>query len=280
MSAPTPDRSSWLTHEAYLEAFAVDADRLSQLARSADPETAVPTCPGWTLLDLVRHVGDVYAHKVALLRLGRRPEQGEWPLGDDLPFAAAVDRHDAVQRELAGLLAEVGPDTACWTWMEGAGEGTSAAWARRMAHEALVHRVDAEAAVGAPLHPAAPGLAADGVDEVLTWMAGDPDVVAEPQSASGAPGTVLLDWGSGGRLVDLPDGGHAVRALSSADVADVDDRAADATLRGDALSLDLYLWGRLEALPAVMRGDLDVVEVSGSAPVLERLSARVAAATQ
>jgi hypothetical protein len=131
--------------------------------------------------------------------------------------------------------------------------------------------------VGAPLHRAAPGLAADGVDEVLTWMAGDPDVVAEPQSASGAPGTVLLDWGAGGRLVALPDGGHDVRALSPAQVAGA---TADALLRGDALSLDLYLWGRLEALPPLMRGDLDVVEISGSAPVLERLGGRVAAATQ
>lgn len=277
MDAPAPDRSSWLTHEAYLEAFAADADRLSTLARATDPGAAVPTCPGWTLLDLVRHVGDVYAHKVALLRLGRRPEQGEWPLGDALPFADAVDRHDAVRRELVQLLADAGPDTRCWTWMEGAGEGTSAAWARRMAHEALVHRVDAEAAAGAPLHPASPGLAADGVDEVLTWMAGDPDVVADPHSAAGAPGAVLLDWGSGGTVVDLPDGAHAVRPLSSAEVAAT---AADATLRGDALSLDLYLWGRLEALPSVMRGDLDVVEVTGRAPVLERLAARVAAATQ
>lgn len=277
MSDSTSARGSWLTHEAYLAAFTADAGRLSQLARRGDPDAVVPTCPGWTLLDLVRHVGDVYAHKAALLRLGRRPEQGEWPLGDDLPLAEALDRHDAVQRELAQQLADAGPDTTCWTWMEGAGEGTSAAWARRMAHEALVHRVDAESAVGAPLHPAAPGLAADGVDEVLTWMAGDPEVVAEPQSASGAAGAVLLDWGSGGRLVVLPDGGHDVRAVSAAEAATA---AADATLRGDALSLDLYLWGRLEALPSVMRGDLDVVEVSGSAPVLQRLAARVAAATQ
>ncbi|MGN6300716.1 MAG: maleylpyruvate isomerase N-terminal domain-containing protein [Angustibacter sp.] len=277
MSAPAADRSSWLTHEAYLAAFTADADRLSRLARSGDGEAPVPTCPDWTLLDLVRHVGDVYAHKVALLRLGRRPEQGEWLLGDDLPLVEAVDRHDAVRRELAQLLADVGPDTSCWTWMEGAGEGTSAAWARRMAHEALVHRVDAEAAVGVPLHPAAPGLAADGVDEVLTWMAGDPDVVADPQSVAGAPGVVLLDWGSGGRLVDLPDGGHEVRAVAPADASAP---TPDATLRGDALALDLYLWGRLEALPPAMRGDLDVVEIAGRAPVLARLAARVAAATQ
>jgi hypothetical protein len=38
--------------------------------RSSDSEVAVPTCPGWTALDLVRHVVQVYAHKAAVLRAG------------------------------------------------------------------------------------------------------------------------------------------------------------------------------------------------------------------
>src|SRR4051794_15570478 len=155
------DRTTWLTHEAYLDAFAADAGRLSQLLREAPADAAVPTCPDWTALDLVRHVGDVYAHKVALLRLGRRPEAGEWPLGDDLEAAAALDRHDALVAELRGLLAGRDPEAPAWTWMEGPGEGTTGAWARRMAQEALVHRVDAEATTLSPLHAAAPGLAVD-----------------------------------------------------------------------------------------------------------------------
>jgi hypothetical protein len=142
-----------------------------------------------------------------------------------------------------------------------------------MAHEALVHRVDAQATAGQPLHSAAPGLAEDGVVEVLTWMAADSDVLADPRARAGAAGSVLLDWGRGGLLVDLPDDGHGVRAAPPG-------ATADATLRGDALALDLHLWGRLGSLPSPMRGDLDAVEPSGDPAVIERLMARVAVATQ
>lgn len=273
MTADPQDRHGWLSHEAYLAAFAAEADLLSSTARPLEPGTAVPTCPDWTVLDLVRHVGDVYAHKVSVLRLGRRPEPGEWALGDGLALDEALDRHDRVRGELSQLLAELGPDAACWTWMEGAGEGTAGAWARRMAHEALVHRVDAEVAASSPLHPAAAGLAEDGAGEVLTWMADDPDLLDEPAARAGASGSVHLDWGAGGWLVDLPDDGYRARPAAG-------DVAADAMLRGDALSLDLWLWGRMASLPPRVRGDLDAVQSSGDGGVLERLRARLALATQ
>lgn len=267
------DRRTWLSHEQYLTAFRADADRLASLLRAVPGDAAVPTCPGWTALDLVRHVGDVYSHKVSVLRLGRRPEPGEWPLGDALDHPAALARHDAVAGELADLLAERRPDAPVWTWMEGAGEGTAGAWARRMAHESLVHRVDAEAVAGQPLHPAAPGLAADGVDEIMTWMAGDPDIVADPRAAAGRAGSVLLDHGEAALLVELPDGGHTVTTTAPGS-------PAEAVLHGDALSLDLELWGRLPALPALCRGDLDAIVVSGDQGVLERLRARIALSTR
>ncbi|GAB3591480.1 maleylpyruvate isomerase family mycothiol-dependent enzyme [Angustibacter peucedani] len=267
------DRSTWLSHDDYLAAFRADAARLATLLRDSADDAPVPTCPGWTAVDLARHVGDVYAHKVAVLTLGRAPKPGEWPLGDDLDLAAALDRHDAVVAELADRLAGLDPAAHAWTWMEGAGEQTVGAWARRMAQEALVHRVDAEAATGTPLHPAAPGLAADGVQEVLTWMAGDPDVVADGRASAGRAGTALLDHGDGALLVDLADGAHTVRAAESGSPADV-------VLRGDALGLDLELWGRLGTLPAACRGDLDAVDVQGDPRVLERLRARIAVATQ
>ena len=270
---PAIDRSRWLSHDAYLSSFRSDAARLAMLARDLPADAPVPTCPGWTLLDLVRHVGDVYAHKAAVLRLGRRPEQGEWPLGDDLDLPAALDRHDAVVDELAGLLAERGADSEVWTWMEGPGAGTSGAWARRMAHEALVHRVDAEAAAGKAPLPAAAGLAADGVVEVLTWMADDPDVLADDAGLAGGPCSLLVDWGDGALLLDLPDGGYRVRLAEPGS-------PADARLFGDPQALDLELWGRLEALPDLLRGDLDVVETFGDPQVVERLRSRVRAATQ
>jgi hypothetical protein len=260
--AAAGERASWLTHEAYLASFRADGDRLASAVRAAAPDAAVPTCPGWTALDLLRHVCDVYAHKVAVLRLGRRIHPGEWTLADGLDHTHALRWHDSVRSELELLLAERGPDAAIWTWMEGVGEGTTGAWARRMAHEALIHRVDAESVDGAPALDAAPGLASDGINEMLTWMAGDPDVVASDEAGAGRAGSVLLDFGDGAWLAELPDGGSAVTWAQPGS-------PADARLAGDALALDLTVWGR----PAD-------VEQSGDADVLARLRARIALATQ
>ena len=47
-------------------------------------------------------------------------------------------------------------------------EKTAASWARRQAHEHLVHRMDLEAAAGVPHAPVDTALADDGVDELLT----------------------------------------------------------------------------------------------------------------
>jgi uncharacterized protein (TIGR03083 family) len=246
----------WLTHDEYLASYRADGDRMAALLRVADPGAPVPTCPGWTALDLLRHVCDVYAHKVAVLRLGRAVRPGEWTLADELDQANALEWHDSIRGELEQLLAELGPDAAVWTWMEGVGEGTSGAWARRMAHEALVHRVDAESVQGSPLAEAAPGLAVDGINEILTWMAGDPDVLTSDGADEGAAGSVLVDFGDGAWLVGLPDGAQSVSLVGSGS-------AATARMSGSALGLDLALWGR----PAE-------VEESGDEGVLARLRAR------
>lgn len=63
--------------------------------------------------------------------------------------------------------------------MKGAGESRVGAWARRMAHGALIHRVDAQRAAESAISPVDVALPIDEVNEVLTWMAGDPDVIAE-----------------------------------------------------------------------------------------------------
>ncbi|WP_426565663.1 maleylpyruvate isomerase N-terminal domain-containing protein [Angustibacter sp. McL0619] len=256
------DRASWLTHDAYLASYRADGDRLASLLQGASPDAAVPTCPGWTALDLLRHVCDVYSHKVAVLRFGRALHPGEWTLADEMDQPTALAWHDSIRAELEQLLAELGPDSACWTWMEGAGEGTTGAWARRMAHEALVHRVDAESVVGVASADAAPGLAVDGLNELLTWMAGDPDVVTSDGADEGAAGTLLVDFEDGAWLVELPDGAQVVSWAESGS-------SADARLVGDAFGLDLALWGR----PA----DL---EESGDEGVLARLRARIKIASQ
>ena len=235
--SPNTEKASWLSHQEYVDALQEQAARFSATLRDSAFDSRVPSCPDWTALDLVRHVVQVYAHKAAVLRAGKAVSGREVDAAGDAPYPETLDRHDAVVTDLAGVLAGLHPEDAAWTWMEGAGESTVGAWARRMAHEALVHRVDAELTAGMAISTVDVALAIDGVNEVLTWMAGDPDVVAEDDGAVGAAGRVLFDCGEVAWLVELGDGRHVVTPVHAG-------ASADARISSDPMTLDLLLWGR------------------------------------
>ena len=235
--SPNTEKSSWLSHADYIDTFQDQAARFASALRDSTFDSRVPSCPDWTALDLVRHVVQVYAHKAAVLRAGKAVSGRDVDAAGDAPFPEALERHDAVVADLAGVLAGLDPDGAAWTWMEGAGESTVGAWARRMAHEALVHRVDAELTASMAISPVEVALPIDGLNEVLTWMAGDPDVVAEEESSAGSSGTVLLDYGDAAWLIELGDGRHLVTPARAGSRADV-------RVSSDPMALDLLLWGR------------------------------------
>jgi uncharacterized protein (TIGR03083 family) len=241
-----------LSADAYLAHLASDGDRLAEIGRSVDLGTPVPSCPGWTLHDLVGHCGEVYAHKTAALRLGRAPRDGESasaPAG-----VAVVDFHDEQLAELTRELLDRGPDAETWTWFPG--EHSTGFWFRRMAQEALVHRVDGELAAGDGVGPVDPVLAADGVEEVLAWFAGHPGVLAHSASRAGAAGEVFIDAGDHAFVVELPDDGHTVREVDPLRGVD----SADAAVRGAAPDIDLMLWGRPSDGEVSEEGDHEVLE--------------------
>jgi uncharacterized protein (TIGR03083 family) len=65
-------------------------------------------------------------------------------------------------------LTRAGDDVEVWTWT---GANQPVAWVeRRMAQETAVHRWDAANAVGLP-YDIPTAVAADGIDEFLTWFA-------------------------------------------------------------------------------------------------------------
>jgi uncharacterized protein (TIGR03083 family) len=242
--------STWLSPEIYLDHLRADGERLSGLARSADLSIPVPTCPGWTLGDLVAHCAEVYQHKRLVLKLGRSPdERGDLVTGD-----AVLDAHDEQLAGLLGDLERVGPDAQTWTWFPG--ETSTGFWFRRMAQEAFVHRVDGELSIGPVIGPVDPVLAADGVDEVLAWFAGHPGVLAHSASKAGAAGEVLVDAGDHAFVVELPDDGHVVREVDPLDP----DQSVDASIRGAAPDVDLMLWGRPTTEPVAESGNHDVLE--------------------
>ncbi|MGI5471972.1 maleylpyruvate isomerase family mycothiol-dependent enzyme [Streptomyces sp. CA-132043] len=144
-------------------------DLLRSHLKGADLSVPVPSCPGWTVNQLVRHLGG--GQRWAAETVGGRVTE---PLPDahfrDLSgYAgedpAALDGWLAEgARELADALREAGPDAELWTPVPGE---RSAFYARRFAHETAIHRADAALALGVP-YDLDEEVAADAVDEWLS----------------------------------------------------------------------------------------------------------------
>jgi uncharacterized protein (TIGR03083 family) len=137
-----------------------------ELLREADPSTPLPTCPGWTLKQLFRHVGrgDRWAAQIVDDRVNeyldpRDVRNGKPP--DDI--AGAIDWLHGGAHAIVDAVAKVGADTPVWTFL---GPRPAVWWIRRRLHEATVHRADATIALGLD-YQLSPELAADAVTEWL-----------------------------------------------------------------------------------------------------------------
>ncbi len=138
----------------------------------AGPAAAVPTCPAWTVLDLVAHQGMVHRWAAALVR-GERPDD-EAVAAFEAQGRAGTDlvgwlRDGAL--EVTRAVAEAPEDRAAPVFLHDA-PAPRRFWARRQCHETTIHAVDAlSASLGRP--PRAdetwvdPALALDGIDELL-----------------------------------------------------------------------------------------------------------------
>lgn len=170
-----------LAHDRYCDEILFQTDELRAAVKGADLTARVPTCPDWSLRDLVVHVGGAHRWAGEIVRTRASAEipdeevpDAEGPGGDDPGALDAWLAEGAA--ETVAALREAGPDTAVWTW---AWEQRTAFWARRMVHETVVHRADAALATGT-VYEVAPDLAADTIDEWLQIVAfsqaqGDPE---------------------------------------------------------------------------------------------------------
>jgi uncharacterized protein (TIGR03083 family) len=138
---------------------------LAGAARQAGMEAAVPSCPGWTVERLVRHTGMV-------LRFVGKVEETGGPIdARALPSpptgSLVVQWFEEMAAATVAALAAHDPGDELWNW---AGQPPVVAfWQRRMAHELAVHSADATLAAGGEPQIEA-GLAADGIDELLTVL--------------------------------------------------------------------------------------------------------------
>lgn len=268
-----------MEHEAFIAAIREQSERFIEALVGVAPDAPVPSCDGWTAADLLWHVGEVQHHwaRVAAGAAGDAVVPPERP-DDDVALRRLVATSGT---ELLTALADRPADAPAWSWHP---DGGTVAWvARRMAHEALVHRVDAELTAGLDVRPPSVALAADGVAEVLAvfvdgvppWGTFTPDGEIAVVRCTNAPGAWRLDLGrftgtgpESGRELDLD-------AASVSPVADGDAAArvvgARLDVAGRAWDLDRWLWGR---------GPDDPLDVTGDRALLERLRALLSEATQ
>lgn len=222
-----------------------EGELLADAAGQAGEHAPVPTCPGWTTGDLVRHTSTF--HRWAA-RIVAGPLPGPVP-EDPLPHAPTGaellpwfrDGHDALLRTLRAA----DPDLECWAFLPAAPPPLTF-WARRQAHETAMHRVDAESARGGELTPFDAAFAADGIDELLTGFHARPKSrvrTEHPRTLRVRPSDTDAVWTV--RLSpDAPP--HTERSAAA---------PADCELAGPAQTLYLLLWNRLPLDAATITGD-------------------------
>jgi uncharacterized protein (TIGR03083 family) len=216
------------------------------VAAAPSLDAKVPTCPEWTLFDLVRHLGAGRRKWAAIIAAGPAetpPDSSTW---EDVP--APADREallawfSASVQRLFDALREAGPDRACWTWWgDSQSPETSGAAARHQLQEIAVHTYDAQSVVGTP-EPLPIDVALDGVEEFLSTCCST--TVAWPHEPA------AVDY----HIIDGP----SWRLRLSADGARVTtpgDDPADASLSGTAGELVLVLYGRISMDSLKLEGD-------------------------
>lgn len=173
--ATAPPAPARMTVPEHIGVVREEGSRFANAARDADLDAPVTGCPGWTVRDLVRHLGEIHLWAAAnvagrpgaTLDLEDRsdlrqswPELAEfWPDDDEL-----IDWYLRTNRNLVQVLESAPADVAAPTFLPA--PSPLAMWARRQAHETSIHRFDAQSAAGS-FGGFEPTVAADGVDELL-----------------------------------------------------------------------------------------------------------------
>lgn len=244
----------------HIERIASDTAALADLVATHSETTPVPTCGEWDLGELAFHMFQVqhfWSHVVRNRPLG--PEVYDRP---ERPAALATALRD-IGTELAGHLAAADPAEAAWSWSD---DHTIGFAIRRQIHEAVVHRIDGELAVGNPVPLVPADLAADGLDEMVdvmltgipSWATFVPSiqVVRLVATDTGDRWTISLGTVSG----TSTESGVTYDGLLAADRV-ADDMAADLEISGAALDILLWVWGRTAIDPLALDGEADIADV-------------------
>ena len=249
-----------LTDLDYFTAIRRESSRFAECLGRAGGSDRVPTCPDWSADDLLWHLAEVQLFWAAIVRERLADPDAADAAVPERPAdrGALLELFGSATDALLDALTTTPRDTEIWTW---ASEQRVAFVIRWQAHEALMHRVDAELVIG-DRTPIEPQLASDGIDAALTIVHGD-----LPEWSTFTPD------GSVGRIVAGDTGGTWNIALgrftgTSPNTGNVYDRdmlrVVDAsavepafTVGGDAADIDGWLWSRAPRRRLEIDGDRD-----------------------
>jgi uncharacterized protein (TIGR03083 family) len=232
---------------------------LAEILAEHEQSLPIPTCPEWTLRQLVTHVGRAHRWAAEITRTRsdtpipfRAVPDGKLP--DDRAEQCAWLRAGAAR--IVDAAREAGSDLV-WSFT---GPTPAGFWLRRMAHETLVHRADAQLAAGAEPESAIEAeVAADAIDEwlmLVTGGLGNPEDRAKALPADAGLHIHATDDGLGGH------GEWMIRHAAGGLTVEPGHGKGDAALTGPAVSLLLVLLRRRPVSdPAVtIYGDSAVVD--------------------
>jgi uncharacterized protein (TIGR03083 family) len=205
----------------------------------------VPTCPGWTLSDLVKHVGGFCGFWTHVLCDGASRDKTPYEEPPPEEDEARTEWFAGLGAHLTEALTWLPGGAPVWTWFEP--DQTAAFVARRAANELAVHRYDAQSARGTSA-PIERTLAADSIDEVfgplVTARARTGEATGQTMHLHGTD--VAAEW-----LVTLqPDRIDVSHEHAKGDLA----------LRGSLSDLALLVYGRPTLGPVEPFGDEAVLE--------------------
>jgi len=229
-----------------------ESERFNELLADADPMAKVPTCDGWTASDLLWHLTKVQAFWITIVEQSLLTPWDAVAGAPERPssYQELLALFGATRDRLSAGLESTPPETPAWMWFKG--DQTVGYIIRRQAHEACIHRIDAESTMD-ETSAIDRDLADDGVDEVLRIIRATP-AWAEFKSSGYTAEIRATDtdktWSvaTGRSHGTEPDDGTILDEpafLASPPTAAAPRSAS--TVSGTAEQLDRWLWGRADS---------------------------------
>ncbi len=235
----------------HLADVAEQGDRFADSAAAGRLDVPIDACPGWTMRELVQHVGLVHLWAATNIAFPSERWLSVNDMSDLAPYwpahttgwpedAALVGWYRSTLENLIDVIESMPADHRCLTFLPAT--SPLVMWARRQACEIAIHRHDADTARGYTTR-FEPSFAADVLDELLHGFA--PRMGVRDATAEQVIQVVAEDVGDQHLVTMGPSGVHTERA----------DGPHDLMISGSAADLSVLLWNRSAGPSLRLEGD-------------------------